>query len=153
KLKRDTLLGQLKFDSLFAQPHLIGARLDSFNQWKADYVQAYRKGHRAYYENLGNLAKSADALRPRAIALARLNGITELGPAFSGTANITGDFEKLEDALWVCPDAAEADVAGANAICPKCQWTPEKALPQAEHDRIAQAVTQGLADRLQRLKD
>ncbi|HOC58274.1 MAG TPA: hypothetical protein PKI20_21835, partial [Verrucomicrobiota bacterium] len=125
KLKRDTLLGQLKFDSLFTQPHLIPARLDSFNQWKADYVQAYRKGHRAYYENLGNLAKSADALRPRTIALARLNSISELGPAFSGTANITGDFAKLEDTLWVCPDAAEADVAGANAICPKCQWTPE----------------------------
>ncbi|HOC57135.1 MAG TPA: DUF6079 family protein [Verrucomicrobiota bacterium] len=153
KLKRDTLLGQLKFDSLFTQPHLIPARLDSFNQWKADYVQAYRKGHRAYYENLGNLAKSADALRPRTIALARLNSITELGPAFSGTANIAGDFAKLEDTLWVCPDAAEADVTGANALCPKCQWTPEKALPQAEHDRIAQAVTQGLADRLQRLKD
>ncbi len=153
KLKRDALLGQLKFDSLFTQPHLIPARQDSFNHWKADYVQAYRKGHRAYYENLGALAKSADTLGPRAIALTRLNSISELGPAFSGTANITGDFEKLEDALWICPDAVEADVAGANAICPKCQWTPDKALPQAEHDRIEQAITQGLADRLQRLKD
>ena len=153
KLRRDTLLGQLKFDGLFSQPHLIPPRLDSFNQWKEDYVQAYRKGHRAFYENLDKLAKSADSLRPRAIALSRLNSITELGPAYSGTANITDDFAKLEDTLWPCPDAAEAEVEGANAICPKCQWTPEKPVPQANHDRLAQAVTQGLTDRLQRLKD
>ena len=153
KLRRDTLLGQLKFDTLFAQPHLVPARLDAFNQWKGDYVQAYRKGHRADYESLDNLNKSADLLRPRSIALARLNSISELGPASSGTANIADDFEKLEDALWICPDAAEADVDGANAICPKCQWTPDKVLPQAEHDRIGLAVIQGLADRLRRLKD
>ncbi len=153
KLKRDALLGQLKFDNLFAQPHLVPARLDAFNQWKADYVQAYRKEHRAYYESLDKLAKSAEALRPRAIALARLNSISELGPPCSGTANITGDFQKLADALWLCQAATEADVAGANAICPKCQWTPNKALPQAAHDAIAQAIVQGLADRLQRLKD
>jgi hypothetical protein len=153
KLRRDTLLGQLKFDNLFAQPHLIPARLDSIAKWKDDYLQAYRKGHRAHYENVDILAKSADVLRPRTIALARLNSIGELGPAFSGTANITGEFEELENVLWICPDAAEADVAGANAICPKCQWTPYKALPQAEHDRVALATTQGLADRLQRLKD
>ena len=36
---------------------------------------------------------------------------------------------------------------------PKCSWTPAKTLPQPEHDRLSQAVAQGLADRLQRLKD
>jgi hypothetical protein len=99
------------------------------------------------------VAKSADALRPRVMALTRLNGINELGPAIAGTANIAADFQKHEGSLWICPAAAEADVAGATALCPKCDWTPEKSLPQPEHDRIAQAITQGLADRLQRLKD
>ena len=33
---------------LFAQPHIIPARLETFSLWKEDYVQAYRKGHRAY---------------------------------------------------------------------------------------------------------
>lgn len=153
KITCEALLGQFKFDTLFDQPHLIPQRLDSFRHWKRDYVQAYRKGHRSYYENLDKLAKSTEALRPRSIALARMNSIAELGPALSGTANITGDFAKLEDSLWVCPDAAEAEVDGANAICPKCQWTPDKTLPQAEHDRIAQAIAQGLADRLRKLKD
>ena len=153
ELTRQTLLGQLKFDTLFAQPHLIPALLESFKRWKEGYVQAYRKDHRAHCENLDKLAKASEPLRPRAIALARLNTVTELGPPHPGTANVTADFEKLQDALWLCPDAAEADVAGANAICPKCQWTPDKALPQQEHVRLAHAVTQGLADRFQRLKD
>lgn len=152
-LKRTTLLGQLKLDPLLAQPHLIAPRLDSFTQWKQEYVQAYRKGHHAHCEGLAKLAKSADAMRSRVIALNRLNGINELGPAIAGTANIAADFQKHEGLLWICPAAAEADVAGATALCPKCDWTPEKSLPQPEHDRIAAAITQGLADRLQRLKD
>jgi Family of unknown function (DUF6079) len=153
ELKRQALLGQLKFDNLFAQPHVIPARLESFKQWKDEYVQAYRKGHRAHCENLEKLAQDSESLGRRVIALGRLNSVTELGPPSPGTANIVGEFEKLQDALWVCPDAAEADVTGANAVCPKCQWKPDKVPPEPEHERISQAVTKGLADRFQQLKD
>ncbi len=152
-INRENLLTLLSFDAQFSQPHLFAARLESFNNWKQDYVQAYRKRHRAYFEDLNKLAVSTEGLRPRAVALGRLNSIGELGPPFSGTANVVSDLEVLGDALWLCPDAAEADVQGTNAICPKCQWTPVKALPQQAHDRLAQAVTRGLGDRLQRLKD
>jgi hypothetical protein len=147
------LLTQLDFQSLFSGPHLIGARIDSFQQWKQHYIQAYRKGHRAYYEELELIAKAAEPLRTRVIALSRLNTVVELGPPHPGTANITSQFEKLQEALWPCPEAAEADVAGANAICPKCHWKPEECLPNSDYDRIAQTVTQGLKDRFQRLKD
>jgi len=152
-VKRQALVGQLDFDALFAGPHLIGARLDSFRDWKQNYVHVYRKGHRAHHENLDQLLKATEPLGPRAIALSRLNAVTELGPPHPGTANITADFERLQGALWLCPDAAEAEVAGANAICPKCQWQPEKVLPESEHDRLAQVITKGLADRFQRLRD
>ncbi len=151
--KRDTLLNSLSFEALFSQPHLVDVRLESFNHWKQDYIQAYRKGHRAHYESLSKLTISAEGLRPRAIALGRLNSISELGPAFSSTANVVGDFQILADALWLCPDAVEADVQGMNAICPKCQWTSVRMLPQQAHDRLAQAVARGLVDRLQHLKD
>lgn len=147
------LLTQLDFQSLFVGPHLIGARIDSFQKWKEHYVQAYRKGHRAYYEELDRLARAAEPLRPRVMALSRLNSVIELGPPHPGTSNITVHFEKLQEALWPCPDAPEADVAGANAICPKCQWKPEETFPTSEYDHMNQAVTQGLADRFQRLKD
>ena len=147
------LLGQLKFDTLFAQPHVIEAQLESFKHWKESYVQAYRKSHRGFYESLCKLVESKNTLTEKVFALRRLNGVVELGPSFPGTSSITTDFDKLQKALWLCPDEAEADVSGANAICPKCQWTPDSNLPQQEHDSLLQAVTQGLADRLQRLKD
>jgi hypothetical protein len=153
EIARTTLIGQLKLELLLTQPHVIGARLDAFNKWKDDYVQAYRKRHRAHYENLAALKKSADTLRPRAIALNRLNTISELGPPVGGTSNITADFESFAGVLWPCPISVEADVHGANATCSKCGWTPAKALPQPEHDRLDQAVSQGLDDRLLRLKD
>jgi hypothetical protein len=150
---RNTLLGYFKCDALFNSPHLIPARMENFEKWKADCVQAYRKAHRAYFENLEKIAKAADALRPRAIALNRLNGIVELGPALSTTANIDSDLQQLDKALWICPDAAEADVAGTNAVCPRCQWTPDVVLPQKDHERLSQVLSQGLADRFQRFKD
>jgi len=144
-VKREALVAQLNFEPLFNSPHLIGARLDSIKQWKEDYVQAYRRGHRAHYEALAQLAAAADGLRSRAIALSRLNAVAELGPPLPGTADIMADFERLQKALWVCSDAPEAEVAGANAICPKCQWTAAKSLPQPQYDRLAQAVAFGLA--------
>jgi hypothetical protein len=153
ELERKTNLGFFKFDTLFASPHLIPARLDSFEKWKGNYVQAYRKAHRTYYESLEKIAVSAQALRPRVIALDRLNTITELGPPLTGTGNLAGELNQLESAAWLCPDAAEAEVAGTKAVCPKCDWTPAKALPQKDCDRVSSLIAQGLADRIQRLKD
>jgi hypothetical protein len=146
-------LGRFKFDTLFANPHQVPAQLDSFEKWKGNYVQAYRKAHRAFYESLAQIAASAQALRPRGIALSRLNTIVELGPPLTGTGNLRGELDQLESDAWVCPDAAEAEVSGTNAICPRCGWTPAKALPQKACDRLSQSIDQGLADRIQRLKD
>lgn len=107
-LTHQALLDQLKFDPLFAQPHLIEARLESFKHWKEGYVQAYRKGHRAFYESLHKLAELMNTLSKKVFALHRLNGVVELGPSFPGTSNVTSDLDKLQKALWVCPDDAEA---------------------------------------------
>ncbi len=153
ELDRKTNFGYFKFDTLFVSPHLVPARLDSFEKWKSGYVQAYRKAHRSFYESLGKIATAAQALRSSAIALGRLNQINELGPPLAGTAKLDADLNKLESDAWVCPDEADAEIAGTNAVCPKCQWTPEKALPQKECDRQFQLLSQGLNDRIQRLKD
>ena len=153
ELERKTNLGFFKFDTLFASPHLIPARLDSFEKWKGNYVQAYRKAHRAFYESLAKIAASAQTLRPRVIALNRLNTIIELGPPLTGTGDLASELDQLESAVWVCPDAAEAEVAGAKAVCPKCDWTPANALPQKDCDRVSVMIANGLADRIQRLKD
>ena len=153
ELDRMANLNCFDFDTLFASPHLVPPRLDSFEKWRGNYVQAYRKAHRAFYESMVKIAASAQALRPRVIALNRLNAIIELGPPLAGTGNINGELDHLDSDAWVCPDAAEAEVSGTNAICPKCDWTPARTLPQKDCDRLSQLITQGLADRIQRLKD
>lgn len=151
--ERNNLLALIKFDSLLNNPGLIGARVGSFEQWKGRYVHSYRKAHRGHYDALGMIAKSSEVLRPRVIALNRLNSIIELGPPLAPTVNAGNDLKQLESATWVCPDAAEPDVAGSNALCPKCRWTPQRVLPQKDYDRLDQTVGQGLADRIQRLRD
>lgn len=150
---RKSILIYFKLEALFADPHLITARLESFEKWKGRYVHAYRKAHRAYYESLEKITSSAQSLRPRVIALTRLNKVSELGPPMSGTGSLSVELDQLEADAWACPEAAEAEVSGTNAVCQKCNWTPAKGLPQKECDRIVQLVALGLSDRSQRLKD
>ena len=82
-----------------------------------------------------------------------MNGILELGPPLAATAAVAADLAALDKDLWVCPDAAEAAVAGKDALCPKCQWHPGTKLPAEPLSRLTALVLQGLADRFQRFKD
>ena len=82
-----------------------------------------------------------------------MNSILELGPPLAVTAAVAGDLKAIEDALWVCSDAAEAAVAGKDALCPRCQWHPGTTLPVEALSRLTALVSQGLADRFQRFKD
>ena len=116
-------------------------------------MHAYRKAHRAHYEAVADLAGKLETLRPKARALTRMNGILELGPPLAATAAVAADLKALDDALWVCPDAAEAAVAGKDALCPRCQWHPGTKLPAEALSRLTALVSQGLADRFQRFKD
>ena len=82
-----------------------------------------------------------------------MNAIAELGPPTITTESIEAHFETLKNDLRVCPDAADADVAGQHALCPKCQWRPGKRPPTEVLSRLKAAISQGLADRFQRFKD
>jgi hypothetical protein len=153
EIERNTHLGLIKFENMLDIPDLIAARLDGFEQWKKRYVHAYRKAHRDYFDGLNAISKSIEVLRPRIIALNRLNSVVELGPPPANAVGTGSDLNQLESAAWICPDAAEPDVTGSNALCPKCRWTPQRPLPQKDFERLDQAVSQGLADRIQRLRD
>src|SRR5439155_16108425 len=112
-----------------------------------------RKAHRAHYEAVADLTTKLETLRPKAGALTRMNGILELGPPLAATAVVADDLKALDAALCVCPDAAEAAVAGKDALCPRCQWHPDMKLPVEALSRLTVLVAQGLTDRFQRFKD
>jgi hypothetical protein len=150
---RNLLLEVFKFDPLLNDPSVISARIESFETWKDRYAQAYRKAHRAKNESLAAMATFVDALERQANALAKLNSIEELGPPLASTLSVVADLAQLHKLLWICPDAAEAAVAGTHAICPKCRWTPLAKTPEGNLDRLQCVVRQGLADRFQRFKD
>jgi hypothetical protein len=148
-----SLLNMLGFESLLHDPSHIGAREENFTRWKPSYIHAYRKAHRAHYEAVADLAAQMETLRPQAGALTRMNGILELGPPLAATTAVADDLKALDATLWLCPDAAEAAVAGKDVLCPKCQWHPGTKLPVEPLSRLTALVSQGLADRFQRFKD
>jgi hypothetical protein len=153
EFERTSLLHMLGFESMLHDPSTIGAREENFSHWKTSYIHAYRKAHRAHYEAVADLAAKLETLRPKAGALARMNGILELGPPLAATTTVSDDLKALDAAVWVCPDAAEATVAGKDALCPRCQWHPGTKLPAEPLSRLTALVSQGLADRFQRFKD
>lgn len=128
-------------------------RIDAFEKWKASYVHSYRKAHRAYYQKLKELETSLEALKPKARALVKMNTISELGPPLPTMGGIATDLATLEKRLYVCPDAEEAAVEGAEPRCPKCSWTPANQPPVADVAKLSALVASGLADRFQRFKD
>ncbi len=151
ELERTSLLSQMYFDVLMASPHLISARLDAFKQWKSRYAQAYRKGHAAYFETLEKIASEVAKLVPQVRGLVRLNSLAELGPPLSATATVSSELRSLEEAVWNCPDSAEAAIEAGSALCQKCRWTPDSSMPDAS--ALKARVNQGITDRIQRFKD
>ena len=93
--------------------------MESFEKWKTSYVHSYRKAHRAYYQKLTELETDLDALKPKARALVKMNTIVELGPPLPITSTVATDLAAVEKRLYVCPDAEEAPVDGADADLPK----------------------------------
>lgn len=150
---RKALVSYLTFDTLLKDPGIIAARMEEFEKWKKKYVQAYRKSHRAYFEDLKVLETDVEALRPQVRALARMNSIIELGPPLHSSLNAMTDLANVDKRLDVCPDAAEAGVAGTDAKCSKCGWMPVMEGPSAEVAKLKNLVASGLADRFQRFKD
>jgi hypothetical protein len=153
EFERKGLLNLLKFETLLNDPAVLPAREEQFERWKGKYEHAYRKAHRAHYENLEALAGQLESLRPRIRALLRMNEIAELGPALPATANLAEDLSALESALWLCPDAVEAKLGPKDVTCPKCGWQPDRKPPTELLERVTAAVRLGLSDRFQRFKD
>jgi hypothetical protein len=151
--QRKSLLGFFAFDALLKAPAVIPARIDTFEKWKTSYVHSYRKGHRAYYEELSKLETGLDALKPKARALVKMNTIVELGPPLPTMSTVAADLAGVERRLYVCPDAVEAAINGAEPTCPKCSWTPAVQPPAAEVEKLTALVASALADRFQRFKD
>jgi hypothetical protein len=82
-----------------------------------------------------------------------MNSIIELGPPLAATRGVETELKALDNTFWVCPDSAEADVAGKDPVCPKCQWRPSQKPPADALSHLTAVVSQGLADRFQRFKD
>jgi hypothetical protein len=151
--QRDSVLSFFGFDALLKDPGIIPVRLESFEKWKASYVHAYRKAHRAYYQQLKQLDTSISTLKPKTRALVKMNAIVELGPPLPTMSSVAGDLAAIEGRLYICPDADEAAIEGAQPTCAKCQWTPATHAPSVEVDKLTALVASGLADRFQRFKD
>jgi hypothetical protein len=91
------------FDALLKDPGIIPVRLESFEKWKASYVHAYRKAHRAYYQQLKQLDTSISTLKPKTRALVKMNAIVELGPPLPTMSSVAGDLAAIEGRLYICP--------------------------------------------------
>ena len=149
---RKGLLSFLAFDKLLNDPGLIAARLETYEKWKTKYAQAYCKAHRSCFDERQKLESEMSTLRPQVRALVKMNSVTELGPPLAATLTVAEDLAVIDKRLYVCPDAADANVS-VLPTCQKCGWTPSMLAPTIEANKLKQLVGSGLNDRFQRFKD
>lgn len=113
---RKALVVYLDFDTLLKDPSIIAARMEEFEKWKTKYTHAYRKAHRAYYEELTKLEDNVEALRPQVRALALMNSIVELGPPLASTSSVTTGFEIVNMLLLDKEHKTFKQIKGAEGV-------------------------------------
>jgi hypothetical protein len=139
---------QLSYAALVAEPGRISAILAAVDHFGRQYRKAYVRHHEMYWQTMSGIQGHLLEAQTRAAALARLNTLTELGPAVGEMALESIDSLAQESAGC----ALSGDLADALAeapLCPDCgiQLDRQPPLEQAEQAlaRLDRAIERQLS--------
>ncbi len=146
---RAALLGQMRMESLTAQPQLWSGLRSQFEQFRERYRTAYQKHHRDTQSELTRLQESlADASR-RLAALALLNSVEELGEALG--RDLPERYSALMARVTPCSVDFRTLTLEAEPVCPQCQLSLTDATPKSEVERFLRDLEHALRDQQRRL--
>jgi hypothetical protein len=139
---------QLSYAALVAEPGRISAILAAVDHFGRQYRKAYVRHHEMYWQTMSGIQGHLLEAQSRAAALARLNTLTELGPAVGEMALESIDSLAQESAgCALSSDLAEALVEAP--VCPSCgiQLDQQPPLEQAEQAlaRLDRAIERQLS--------
>lgn len=147
---RLSILSQLQFKSLSANPSLWASIKEQYEQFKARYRSAYQIHHRKYYANVAELREQLEKAARELDALRRLNSIAELGEPVG--AGLSAQHKDLIGRLRTC---SVTDVNAINVsvtpMCEVCHLKLADRAPVAEVENFLKTARKALEEQLRRL--
>ena len=92
--------------------------MEGFEKWKTSYVHSYRKAHRAYYQKLKELESEPRRAETQGPGAGEDEHDCGAWTATPHNGRVATDLAAVEKRLYVCPDAEEAAVDGAEPSVP-----------------------------------
>jgi hypothetical protein len=130
-LDRMTLLEQLNLGNLAAEPTQWNRLRADYESFKGRYLNAYRKHHRDYYEEVAQVHNTLADVPRQLDALDLLNGIERLMPRLG--EDLRGRHQTLSERLRVCDLTNVAEVmVDREPQCDKCHLRLTTTAPAAE---------------------
>ena len=143
---RTLVLEQLSPEAVQAEPHRLAGIRAAFDLFRSRYHRLYVEHHRRYHEALAGLRERLAAAGPQVEALARLNGLAELGPPL-GAAALRGYARRLAEAV-PCPQPGPPE---DEPRCPACRLPLDAVPPLEAAERDLARLHAALAQQLRRL--
>jgi len=147
---RLSILGQVQFRSLSANPSLWASIKEQFDQFKARYRSAYQIHHRNYYTKVAELADQLERAARELDALQRLNSIAELGePVGEGLAMQRKELlARLQSCTITDVNMVKVEAA---PTCETCHLKLTDRAPIANVDTFLKMERKALEEQLRRL--
>jgi hypothetical protein len=139
---------QLSFAALVQEPGRVSAILAAVDHFRRQYRKAYVRHHEMYWQTMSGIQGHLLEAQSRAMALARLNSLTELGPSVGEMA--LESIDSLAQESEGCALAGDlADALAETPVCPGCgiRLDQQPPLQQAEEalSRLDRAVERQLS--------
>lgn len=148
--QRTLALEQTSFAILVTEAHRLPSIRATFEYFHHRYRAVYQEHHRSYHAKVCALRENLDLSRQRAEALARLNGIPELGPPLGQDA--LEAYERLLAGTFVCPDEARlTEALVEDPLCPTCNITLASQPTEGRVSQVLRRLERALGQQLRRL--
>ncbi len=148
-MEREALASRLRDPALLTSPQQWPALAEATRRFSRAYADAYLEHHDAYHAQMELLAHRMADVAIEGRALARLNGIPELGNPVS--PELPGLCEELRSLVRTCGAPLDADAIGRDAVCPSCAVRLDAVPPTAEVASLAASVSEALGEQNTRL--
>lgn len=143
---RTLVLEQLSPEAVQAEPHRLAGIRAAFDLFRSRYYRLYVEHHRRYQEGLARLQERLAAAGPQAAALARLNGLAELGPPLGAAA--LQSYARWRTEAVPCPQPTPPE---DEPRCPACRLPLDAVPPLEAAERDLARLHAALAQQLRRL--
>ena len=148
-LGRDSVAARIEPATLVANPSLWKSIYEDFRRLRTRYAGAYGAHHARYHQEALELRHRLENMRPHVEAIARFNGMPELGEPVGTEVQLL--FRNVIDALRVCPGGLSDPSLERVPYCETCLLPLVGDIPRRDAEALFGAAGRAMREYNRRL--